>query len=386
ALAPLSLAALALDADLAATLARWGVTTLGGLAALPREGLGARLGPAGLRAHDQALGRDREPFRAWTPPPFWEEAQELEWELDALDALAVVLARVLARLAARLEAAQLAAEALDVELALATGGRHARTVPLATPTCEVKPLLALLRLDLERHPPPAAVTRVVLGARTVRARAGQGGLWRPPAPAPRALGAVLARLAALVGGDNVGSPALLDSHRPDAHAMLAFAPPDEAGAEDEHRGQDGWRGRCSPPPAAVAAPPAGGSHDAWNAPARHGSPATPAADARTAGGADPARPRPAPDGEPEHRLVLRRARPPRRVEVETAGERPASVELGGGAERVVACAGPWRASGEWWDVGEWAREEWDVALAGGALCRLAWDRRTGAWCLDGTYD
>jgi protein ImuB len=62
------------------------------------------------------------------------------------------------------------------------------------------------------------------------------------------------------------------------------------------------------------------------------------------------------------------------------------VELGGGVQRVVACAGPWRASGEWWDVGEWAREEWDVALAGGALCRLALDRRTGAWCLDGVYD
>jgi len=75
ALARAPLAALDLAPDLVATLTRWGVRTLGELAALPRDGLAMRLGPAGLRAHDQALGVDRDPFRPWTPPPFWEEAQ-----------------------------------------------------------------------------------------------------------------------------------------------------------------------------------------------------------------------------------------------------------------------------------------------------------------------
>ena len=41
--------------------------------------------------------------------------------------------------------------------------------------------------------------------------------------------------------------------------------------------------------------------------------------------------------------------------------------------RVVGCAGPWRVSGEWWDAGAWARDEWDVALSDGAVCRLARD-------------
>src|SRR5438128_11622023 len=68
ALARAPLAALDLAPDLTATLARWGVPTLGDLAALPRDGLAMRLGPAGLRAHDQALGVDRDPFRPWTPP------------------------------------------------------------------------------------------------------------------------------------------------------------------------------------------------------------------------------------------------------------------------------------------------------------------------------
>jgi hypothetical protein len=34
----------------------------------------------------------------------------------------------------------------------------------------------------------------------------------------------------------------------------------------------------------------------------------------------------------------------------------------------------------------WNRDEWDVALAGGAICRIFQDRSTGRWFLDGTYD
>jgi len=75
-------------------------------------------------------------------------------------------------------------------------------------------------------------------------------------------------------------------------------------------------------------------------------------------------------------------RPARRVDVAVVGERPARVD----AQHVVACAGPWRASGEWWDTEAWARDEWDVALGDGALCRLARDRLTGHWYLDGLYD
>src|SRR5439155_126606 len=50
ALAGAPLAVLGLPPDLAAVLEGWGVRTLGELAALPRDGLAARLGPAGLRA------------------------------------------------------------------------------------------------------------------------------------------------------------------------------------------------------------------------------------------------------------------------------------------------------------------------------------------------
>jgi protein ImuB len=328
ALAGAALATLALSPDLAETLAGWGVRTLGELAALPRAGLATRLGPAGLRAHDLALGLDHDPFRPWTPPPFWEEAQGLEWEIDSLGVLAGVLETVLERLCKRLASAALAADALEVRLGLASGGHHARDVSLAYPVVEVKPILTLVILDLEAHPPGAAVTRVAVSAHPIRTQPGQEGLWQPPAPAPRDLVSVLARLAALVGADNLGSPALVDSHRSDAFTMLAFSPTSEPEPLDRR-----------PPDL------------------------------------------PRPDGR-DHLLALRRMRPARRVDVEAVGERPMRVD----ARRVLACAGPWRASGEWWDVEAWARDEWDVVLSDGALCRIARDRLTGHWYLDALYD
>jgi len=333
-LAKVPLAALELGTELGATFGRWGVRTLGELAALPREGVAMRLGLPGLRAHDLAIGLDRDPFRPWTPPPFWEEAQGLDWEIDSLGVLAGVLETVLERLCRRLAAVALVADALEIRLGLASGGHHARDVALAYPMSEVKPMLTLAVLDLEAHPPPAAVVRVTISAHPIRTQAGQGGLWQPPAPAPRDLVTVLARLSALVGADNLGSPVPIDSHRTDAFTMLAFSPPAE------------------PPPARR----------------RRGDP-------------------PQRDAQPRSfiqrgRLALRRMRPARRVQVDTAGERPTRVDT----RLVLASAGPWRASGEWWDREAWARDEWDVVLGDGALCRLARDRVTGHWYLDGFYD
>jgi protein ImuB len=78
------------------------------------------------------------------------------------------------------------------------------------------------------------------------------------------------------------------------------------------------------------------------------------------------------------------------VELGPAGDgaRPARVRLPPETrvEHVVACAGPWRRSGAWWDADGWARDEWDAALGDGTLCRLVHDRVSGQWYLDGVYD
>lgn len=324
ALAPVPLVELPLAPEVRATLARWGVETVGALAALPRQGLATRLGAAGLAAHDLACGRDTTPFRPYVPPPFWEEAQGVEWEIGELHVLTALLERVLERLCARLVSAHLWTDAVDVRLGLADGSHDTRTVALACPMDAPPPILALLALDLERRPPRAPVIAAAVSAHVLVRRAAAGGLWQPATPAVRDLATALARLAALVGGDNVGTPVVGDSHRPDAVTLAAFEPP----AEDTAARDDGEVG-----------------------------------------------------------LVLRRLRPPRRVEVETAGERPVRVRGALGAEsRVTASAGPWRVSGEWWDAAGWARDEWDAALADGTVCRLAYEPLRAEWFLDGVYD
>ena len=56
--------------------------------------------------------------------------------------------------------------------------------------------------------------------------------------------------------------------------------------------------------------------------------------------------------------------------------------------QVVQAAGPWRSSGAWWDLDKtpWDRDEWDVELGEGGICRLFHDRATGVWFLDGIFD
>jgi protein ImuB len=328
--------------ELEATLGRWGVRTLGELADLPRDELALRLGPAGLRAHDLARGLDHEPFHLYVPPPYWEEAQGLDWELDSLDALGAVVEAVLTRLCARLDAVHLAADTLACRLALATGGRHDRTVALAVPMYEPKPMFSLVRVVLEGHPPPAPVVAVAVEVQPVARRLTRRGFWEPPSPALRDLATVLARLTSLVGADNVGSPRPGHAHRPDSFTLESFVAVSAPERSPEGRGVAG-----APAPTSL----------------------------------DPSSRDPIPT------LALRRLRPPRRVEVEVIGERPALVNLSTAvALRVVACAGPWRGSGEWWDAHAWARDEWDIALADYTLCRLAYDRVVAAWFLDGAYD
>ena len=327
-LAGVPLAALDLPADLAAPLAHWGIRTLGELSALPRRSLGDRLGTAGLRVHDLALGLDRDPFRVYVPEPYWEEAQGLEWEIALLPALVAVIERVLERLTTRLGVVHVSADAIDLELLLSSGATHQRVIALAYPTRDVRLILSLIHLDLQAHPPATAVVGVTLRARPAVARPTVAGLWQPSAPAHRDLAGLLTRLTTLVGVTNLGAPALLDSHHPDAFTLRPFT---------------------TSAPAAAAVPEA---HSA----------------------------------DSEAHMMLRRAEPPTAIAVETDGERPRWVESAGTRARVLGCAGPWRISGEWWDTRAWARDEWDVLLGDTRLCRLAHDRLTDDWHLVGIYD
>ena len=85
-------------------------------------------------------------------------------------------------------------------------------------------------------------------------------------------------------------------------------------------------------------------------------------------------------------LVSRQLSPPRPAVVNLRAGAPIRVEAAGIAGPVLASAGPWRTTGEWWTDTAWIREEWDVALPDGAVYRLALDRAAGTWTVDAVYD
>lgn len=204
------------------TLDRWGIRAFRDLAALPEAGVAARLGEEGVRLWKLARGESDRPLKRADPPPRFEEELELEYPAEMLEPLSFILARLLNQLCAMLEARALAALELRLELGLDGGGRHERRLRLAVPMRRPAVLLKLLQLDLEAHPPSAPVVKVRILAEAAKPRIAQSGLFIPLAPEPEKLELTLARIAKIVGEGNVGSPELLDTHRPGAFRMLRF--------------------------------------------------------------------------------------------------------------------------------------------------------------------
>ncbi|MEO5720879.1 MAG: hypothetical protein ABIR71_05335 [Chthoniobacterales bacterium] len=54
------------------------------------------------------------------------------------------------------------------------------------------------------------------------------------------------------------------------------------------------------------------------------------------------------------------------------------------AKKAVDRAGPFFASGHWWDEKAWSRAEWDLQLTNGTLCRVR--EQAHGWTVDGIYD
>ncbi len=143
-------------------LQRWGLTTIGEFAALPAADLSARLGPAGIAHQRLARGIDPRPL---VPDPGvrrFVASFELEWPIELLEPLSFVFARLLEPLTAALEAADRGGVALGLHLRLTDRTTYARTLGLPAPMRDPRVLRTLLLLDLESHPPPAAVDVVTI--------------------------------------------------------------------------------------------------------------------------------------------------------------------------------------------------------------------------------
>ncbi|HVQ76054.1 MAG TPA: DNA polymerase Y family protein [Candidatus Binatia bacterium] len=381
ALAPAPLALLDLPPEIAARLARWGLRTLGDLAALPSPALFERMGEEGLALQRLARGEDPRPLHLHEPAAMIEEQHELDDPVDTLEPVWALLVALAARVCERLSRRQHAADRLEWICHLADGTEHAGQVVPAFPTADASAMGILLRGAVEARPPRAPVAAVLVRAWPIHIAPGQESFDGPLRPSPRRLAETMARLAALVGGDSLGAPEVLDTHRPDAIRLSPFTPLSAVAPRSRRRRV----GRL----AATAAR----DDSAFQLAGRELLPAEPEAlTRRTASiprediemtSTGEAR-EPDPTAAGALTLALRRFRPLRRAAVTLVGGRPVQVRAEGCMGRVVASAGPWRSSGEWWGESRWARDEWDIELQDGTICRIFTDGRT--WSVEGIYD
>ena len=365
-------------------LQRWGLTTLGEFAALPARALSSRIGQRGLAFQRLARGIDPRPL---VPDPGvvrFVQSMELEWPIDALEPLSFVLARLLDPLAAALEAADRGAAAIRLDLRLTNRHTHSRLLQLPVAMRDARVLRTLLLLDLESHPPSAAIDIVAIEADPAPARIIQYSLLERALPSAETLATLNARLGALVGTERCGSPTLVDSYRSDAFVMSLFGTFAHAAS--------GFR---LPAVGPAFRPGVSNQHRAnlysmrWGPAKRSRSRAR----LRLASLRPLARAAGALSSSPVPQFAssrqLKRFRPPVAIRVSLERGRPVRVAIdrqGMPGGQVTQAAGPWRTSGAWWEGKPWNHDEWDVTVSDGAACRLFRDRESGVWFLEGVFD
>jgi protein ImuB len=356
-------------AEMMETLERWGVRTCEALAKLPLLELSERLGQQGVQLHQWARGTSVRSMILAEPTLCFQEEIALEYAVEELEPLAFLLGRLLDQVCARLSARALSACSLHLRFELDNSANEAspaqipsehldgklienkfyeKLFTLPVPMRDSKMLLKLLRLHLQSDPPHAPIVRISLAAEAAAPRVRQEGLFLPSSPDPEKLELIVARLANVVGNSNVGSPRLIDSHRPDAFEMSRFV----------------------------------ASHDAPNV--RQKSLSAPENHAPVA--------------------AFRVFRPAQRAQVVLREGRPVHISFPNMHGEVVAASGPWRTSGEWWREDALHREEWEVEIhprpASSAnvfenspaaepqngVYRIYFDHLRQAWFVAGMYD
>src|SRR6476469_5864687 len=106
-------------ARIIAILHRWGIHTLGQLAALPQDELAARLGPEAVGLWEQASGRSTRLLRLVRPPEIFAEQMEFEHEIETAEPLLFVLQRFLEQLTRRLSVLYLVLQEMTLRLTFA---------------------------------------------------------------------------------------------------------------------------------------------------------------------------------------------------------------------------------------------------------------------------
>ena len=321
-----------------AILHKWGIHTLGQLASLDKEQLGARLGPEAIRMWERANGRSSRLLKLIRPPESFEESFEFEREIETAEPLLFMLRRFLEQLAVRLAAIYLVAKELTLRLTFGNKQIYERVFKIPQPTNDVDLLFRMLQTHLENFRSEHPIAAVALSAEPIKSTGEQFGLFETTLRNPHQLSETLARLTALLGGDRIGTPVLEETHRPDAFRMQPFS----------------W---------AVASASSAVARAKEDVPSGETSRALRTAHATAA---------------------LRRFRPAISASVLQDEDTPTHVRSGEMSGKIIDECGPYLLSGNWWDEKSWSRAEWDLQLKNDELVRA--HERDGVWKIDGVYD
>jgi protein ImuB len=320
--------------EIFAILHKWGIHTVGQLAALDKEQLGARLGPEAIRMWERANGRSSRLLKLIRPPESFQESFEFEREIETAEPLLFMLRRFLEQLAVRLAAIYLVAKELTLQITFGNKQIYERVFKIPQPTNDVDLLFRMLQTHLENFRSEHPIVAVALSAEPIKPAGEQFGLFETALRNPHQLSETLARLTALLGGHRIGTPVLEETHRPDAFRMQPFS----------------W--------AVASAVPSGENRES---------------------GPDPHALRTA-----HATAALRRFRPVMSASVLQDEETPTHVRSGEMSGNIIDERGPYLLSGNWWDEKSWSRAEWDLQLKNGELVRA--HERDGVWKIDGVYD
>ncbi|WP_348520786.1 Y-family DNA polymerase [Algicella marina] len=238
ALGPLPVAALRLDAETTAGLARLGLRRVEDLAGLPRAALARRFGIEVMRRLDQAFGAEPEPISPQGPPLHFATRISLPEPIGLEADILAGLERLLPPLTARLEAAGRGARRLRLSATRTDHSSQTVEVGLASATHDaerIRPLLALQagrieagfgieRLRLQAHvtEPLAAIQHMGHMEATGAARS------RQDMPEDTALHALMDRIGARLGTEAMTRLHPADSHIPEKAGTVmaaAFSPP-----------------------------------------------------------------------------------------------------------------------------------------------------------------
>jgi protein ImuB len=318
----LPLTVLAPSQEILETIERWGIRTLGAFARLPAVQISERLGQEGVQLYKLAQGASMRPIVPHADALRFVEIIELDYEIETIEPLTFILSRMLDQLCSRMRSRNRATHEVRLRL-----GTHVRVLKLPLPVRNPRLLTKLLILDLEAHPPGAAVKRVEVEAIPTKPRVVQNGLFVPLSPEPEKLELTLARLKAVVGEENVGAAEILDTHRPDAFRMEKF-----------HLGERGSL--------------------------RMGMDSTTTSSCS---------------------LSLRLFRPPIEATVQLRNAAPSWIAFHGVHGSIITARGPWRTSGDWWRPNMWDREEWDIEVCD-VFYRIYYDVHLDRWYAQGAYD